>query len=358
MRILILKFRNIGDVLLATPLIHNLKAQYPDAEIDFSLNKGTESILTLNPKINNLIIYDREYIKSLPIFKKIWNELRFIKAHKMKEYDLVINLTNGDRGNLISWIVGANVRVGYSNKRWFFRNFFTHKLPRQDLRHTVEVNLDPLRVLDIPIKRKSVEIFWSKRDEKIIKNELKNIKEFIHIHAVSRWIFKCISDISMAQIIDYCEIQLGIKTVISSSDNNYELKKVDSILSHVDSSPINLAGKLSLKQVAALNKRAKLFIGVDTAIMHISASNNTPTLAFFGPSGADHWGPWDNNLLKSSYTKRNGVQSMGMHRVFSESRSCQPCGNDGCNGTKISDCLMQMDINKIKKIILEMQNVK
>ena len=64
-------------------------------------------------------------------------------------------------------------------------------------------------------------------------------------------------------------------------------------------------------------------------------------MAFFGPSGADQWGPWDNLLMKSGYTKRNGFQLMGMHRVFSESRACQPCGKDGCNGSKISDCLME-----------------
>ena len=47
---------------------------------------------------------------------------------------------------------------------------------------------------------------------------------------------------------------------------------------------------------------------------------------------------------------------MGMHRVFSENRACQPCGKDGCNGSKISDCLMNMDFIKIKKDIQEMIN--
>ena len=97
-------------------------------------------------------------------------------------------------------------------------------------------------------------------------------------------------------------------------------------------------------------------IGVDTAIMHISASNNIPVLAFFGPSGADHWGPWDYDLMESGYTKRNGFQTMGRHRVFAESRGCQPCGQDGCDGSKISDCLMAMDIDLIKRNIREMHS--
>ena len=71
MKILLLKFRNIGDVLLTTPLINNLKNYYPDAKIDCSVNKGTEGMLTLNPHLNKIITYDRVLIKSLPIVKKI-----------------------------------------------------------------------------------------------------------------------------------------------------------------------------------------------------------------------------------------------------------------------------------------------
>ena len=158
----------------------------------------------------------------------------------------------------------------------------------------------------------------------------------------------------MAKIIDFCQTSLGLRVVLTADSNTYEINKIDSILSHCQSKPLNLSGKLSLKQTAALNKRAMLFIGVDTAIMHISAANSTPVFAFFGPSGADHWGPWDNDLELSTYKKRNGIQSMGRHRVFSESRACQPCGNDGCNGTKISDCLMSMNFEGIKQNILEM----
>ena len=71
--------------------------------------------------------------------------------------------------------------------------------------------------------------------------------------------------------------------------------------------------------------------------------------------------PWRHNgLMESGYTKVSGIQTMGKHKVFSEERSCQPCGRDGCNGTKVSDCLMTLDIEKIKKdimgILLEQSN--
>ena len=85
MKILLLKFRNIGDVLLITPLISNLKNYYPKAQIDIALNKGTESMLTLNPNINKIIIYDREFIKSLSFFKRLFEEIKFSFSFRKKK---------------------------------------------------------------------------------------------------------------------------------------------------------------------------------------------------------------------------------------------------------------------------------
>jgi heptosyltransferase-3 len=58
--------------------------------------------------------------------------------------------------------------------------------------------------------------------------------------------------------------------------------------------------------------------------------------------------------MESGYTKISGPQVMGVHRVISESRACQPCGKDGCNGSKVSDCLMNLDFENIKCNIKDM----
>ena len=354
MKILLLKYRNIGDVLLITPLISNLKLFYPDAQIDVALNSGTQDMVSLNPNISKVLVFERAQTKSQNVISKIWSECKFFYSFRKKKYELVINLTEGDRAGFISLLTNAQIRLGYLSSNWFLRNAYTQFLPKQNFRHTIETNLDPLKVLKIPIKSKKVDIFWKDSDDQIINKELSNIDEFIHIHPVSRWLFKCIEDQTMAKIIDFCEHELRIRVVLTADSNIHEIGKIESILNYCSSNPLNLSGKLTIKQTAALNKRAKLFVGVDTAIMHISASNDIPVFAFFGPSGADHWGPWDNSFMFSSYSKRNGLQSMGMHRVFSESRLCQPCGKDGCDGTKISDCLMSMDLDLIKNEIVQM----
>jgi len=350
MKILVIKFRNIGDVLLTTPLIKNLKLHYPDAKIDVALNKGTEEMVTKNPNINEIFVYDRSYYKSLPKVKKIIEEFKFLRS--FKDYDMVINTTEGDRGAFIAKFSKAKTKIGYPvKKNWLLKSVFDISLPKPTLiRHIIDNNLDALRVQNLEVLEKKVEIFWDKEDEK--KVDSLNLGEFVHIHPVSRWLFKCIKDEIMAEIIDFIESK-GKKVVITASPDKEEIKKVESILSFTKSNPINLSGKLSLKEVAYLSSKAKLFIGVDTAVMHMAAAVNTPVVAFFGPSGAFNWGPWDNDLMESGYKEKNGIQKMGKHIVIQHNWDCIPCGKDGCNGSKISDCLMQFDMNEVKKIIEE-----
>ena len=361
MKILILKFKTIGDVLLITPLVQNLKFKYPTSLIDISVNLGTEDVLTPNPNIHNVLVYKRYKNQSLSIFKKIYKEYKFLKNIHNKKYDIVIDLDQGDRGAIISRFSGAKIQIGSNTiKSRIIRSTYTHFLPNREKRHIVELNLEPLRLLSIPIVNKNVSIYWSKKDEKVVSNFLSSIHTLsdtdmlIHIHPFSRGEHKEIKLELVAKIIDFCEMELNTKVVITAAPEKSEMDKVHNIIKLCKSSPINLSGQLTLKQTAALNKKAKLFIGVDTAIMHISAANDTPVLAFFGPTSPDTWGPWDNEIEKSTYNRSGGLQINGKHRVFSDVANCLPCNNHGCNDTLVSDCLLSLDFSKIKINITSM----
>jgi len=121
MKILIIKFRNIGDVLLVTPLIRNLKHHYPGARIDMAVNKETESMVSSHPDVNKVIIYDREKIKLLPLYKRLWQEIAFFNAFRKVNYDIAINLTGGDRGAFIVLLSRAAIRIGGVNKNWVLK---------------------------------------------------------------------------------------------------------------------------------------------------------------------------------------------------------------------------------------------
>ena len=355
MKILILKVQTIGDTLLITPLIRNLKEHYSDSIIDVMVNEGTEHMLTLNANINQVIEYKRESYRSLSKLQRLSKNIQLLKKIRRAQYDLVIDLDEGDRGAFITLVSGAKTKVGSSTiSSQFLRSAYTHLLPKRGNRHTVEINLDSLKLLNIPIIDKQVEIFWSQGDDEFVAKKLTGIKQFIHIHPFSKGWFKDVNIQTTAQIIDYCEQELDIKAVITAAPIQRELDKLDNILKLCQSKPINLGGRLTLKQTAAVNNRSKLFIGVDTAIMHISAANNVPTLAFFGPTAPDTWGPWENDLEQANYHRNGGLQVNGKHRVLSDVRTCLPCNNDGCDNNQVSDCLMGLNIDVIKKNINEM----
>ena len=106
---------------------------------------------------------------------------------------------------------------------------------------------------------------------------------------------------------------------------------LDAIQARLKTPAFSLSGQLSLKELAALTQAAKLFIGVDSAPMHIAAAVGTPTVALFGPSGDKQWGPW-------------GVP---FRVIASTQHPCRPCGADGCGGGKVSDCLTSLTVDEV-----------
>ena len=335
MKILVIKFRNIGDVLLTTPLIENLHHYYPDATIDFALNKGTEAMIEGNPYINKIHIYDRQSANS-GFFKKLMTELKFIRAIKKEKYDMAVQTTTGDRGVIISKYAKIKKIVGFLGKHKAINKLLSVKAKYyENFSHTVDLNLNALRALGFEPVSKKVSVF---SDESV--EHLNLPKRFVHVHLTSRWMFKCANDESMAELIDYCENELGVKVVLTSDNKENELNKLANVLKICKSEPINLGGKLSLKQTIALSKHSSLFIGVDTAIMHIAAANDVPVIAFFGPSNAFEWGPWDNSLMQNGYTAQNGIQSMGKHIVYQKDWNFVPCDKEGIKEHGIEKTLM------------------
>lgn len=336
MKILIIKLRNIGDVLLITPLFENLKAHFKECTIDVLVNKNTKDILNTKD-INKIMVIDRSKNK----FDKLISELKLLRDIRNSRYDIVLGLTSGDRSAFFSFISGAKVRVGFTPKNLWSKWFYTHKLEFK-YQHTIESNLDVLRIINIPIISKRV-ISNTADDfhDKQIREKLP--QRFIHCHFFSNWFFKCLDDKFCVEILDFIENTYNIECILTTSNNKTEKIKLNNMLS-IRKKPIIYFDNLSLPEVSLLNSKSIAYVGVDTAIMHLSGANNIPCFAFFGPSSSKMWGVWDNELYNSGYTKDSGIQHMGKHTIFQESLPCVPCHKAGCNDSKISKCLI--DINK------------
>jgi heptosyltransferase-3 len=337
-KILVIKQRNIGDVLLTVPTINALREGFHDAHIAMLVNSGTEEMLTLHPSLDEVIVFDQKW-KEKPFIRRAAKEISFLRTIRQKGFDMVINLTEGDRGALTALLSGAKYRIGFDPKGkgfWGKRYLFTHLQKTPDPRlHVVDYNLEILKVLGLKAKERDVSIYFSKQDEEKIEkifrqNGIEKEDVLVLVHPTSRWLFKCWEDRKTAAIIDFFQIKRKARVFLTAAPIRKELEKIERILHYTKSEPVNLSGKLTLKELAALAKRCDLFFGIDSAPMHIAAAVKTPVIALFGPSGEFNWGPWGEG-----------------HTVITKEMDCRPCGRDGCNGTKKSLCLENIEVDDV-----------
>ncbi len=368
--ILVIKLRNIGDVLLIVPAIRALKETFPNARLSVLVNPGTDPMLRSNPLVDEVIVLKRDE-KKQGLTGKVRGGLGFMKTLRAKGFDMTVDLTGGDRAAFTGFATGARYRLGPNPAKKGFKGkkyLYTHKAPRPPaMTHTVLRNLSVVRPFGIDTANLTVDFFTTKEDEDAIngilcKEGLEG-KPFVHVHPVSRWLFKCPQAEFMASLLDSIVAE-GLPVVITSGPDPREKALVKEISDLMTEEAINLSGTLSLKGLGALSAKAAFFFGVDSAPMHIASAVGTPVLALFGPSGAFDWGPWDNKAAGgltfkltepplTPYPRRNGVQRFGANTVIQDTRECVPCGKDGCNGSKKSDCLHELDEGLVKGILRE-----
>ena len=109
-RILVIKLRHIGDVMLTIPVFRALRENFPDSHISALVNSGTEEVLSGNHLIDEIIIFDRN-IKKMNTAMRCIKELSFLKQIRMKGFDMTVDLTSGDRAAMVSFASGARYRL-------------------------------------------------------------------------------------------------------------------------------------------------------------------------------------------------------------------------------------------------------
>jgi heptosyltransferase-3 len=377
-KILVIKLRHIGDVLLSVPVFRALRENFPEAHITALVNSGTEEALESSPFITEIIAFDRS-IKKMSFPQKYIKEISFLRMIRRKGFDMAVDLTGGDRAAIISFVSGAAYRLGHDIREGFLgkRHFYTLLAEKNDNQHTLLQNLDIVKQFGIKTYNLSVDISIPEDARMFAKDIFENRRTdkntaVVHVHPTSRWFFKCWKDEYMAEVINWLTDR-GITVIVTSSPDKRETEKAKKILSIVSSRftvhgsrLLDLCGKTNIKQLAAISEVSDLFFGVDSAPMHIAAAMGTPVVALFGPSGAFHWGPWDNESsklrvksseFKTPYPEKNGIQTFGIHTVIQQDWECIPCGKDGCDGSKTSRCLEEIKTEGVINILKGKLNI-
>lgn len=334
-KILIVKLRHLGDTLLSTPIFYNLKKYLKDAKVDAFVYQDCLEVLKNNPYINEIFTYDKN-IKNLSFFKKLKNEIKIINFIRKRKYDLVINLTEGDRGAIIAYFSKAKYKVGFDpEKKGFFKKekIYTHIVKNtKTKRHTVEKNLDALRRIGIFPKKEDKKIIFkiSSQAEKNIKLLLleKNIplNNYVLIHPTTRWRFKCWDKFD--ELIEYYH-KKNQKIVLVSGKDSYEIEMTNNIIKNF--LVLNLAGKVTIDELAALILYSKTFYCLDSFSFHLANSLKSNVVAFFGPTCEVTWGIWENDRAT----------------IIKSNICCRPCSLDGCGGSKVSECMKEIEFKDL-----------
>jgi heptosyltransferase-3 len=334
-RALITKLRHYGDVLLASPVFAALKRAAPHVEIDALVYSDTAPMLANHPAIARIFTIDREW-KRQDAARHFASEWTLLRALHVRHYELFVHLTEHPRGLTFARLLRPRYAVTRERNgdSLLWRRRFSHfyKTPAKTPRHTVETNLDALRRIGIyptPDDKRLVLVpgadAEAKIDSLLVQHRLES-RQFVQAHPGSRWLFKCAPVDRMAALLDHI-VASGLRVTLTGAPDRREQAIIAQIIASCAPATrlglVDLGGALTLPELAALTARARAFVGVDSAPMHIAAAMRTPTLAFFGPSDEITWGPWQ-----------------VPHRIVaSAAHPCRPCNLDGCGGGKVSECL-------------------
>jgi heptosyltransferase-3 len=341
-RALVVKLRHHGDVLLASPVLQVLKNRAPHVEIDALVYADTREMLEGHPALSELHLIDRGWKRS-GLASQVRHEGALFSRLNARRYQLLVHLTDHWRGAWLSQGLRPRWSVAPARESRAWRWSFSHRyaLPRGTPRHTVELNLDALRRLGIYPDEAEKRLVMvpgvdaMKAVDALLGKHGLATGGFIQVHPTSRWLFKAWTEEANAELLRRLSKD-GHRVVVTGAPDAREKSIIGRILGDAPG-VVDLSGQLSLREMAALTSRARLFFGVDSAPMHIAAAMGTPVVALFGPSDERAWGPWK-----------------VPHRVVTSAFACRPCNNDGCGGGKVSECLTQLPVDRVHSAIDEL----
>ena len=362
-KVLFIATRQIGDVLVTTPLISKARELWPDAEFHFLGYRGKLDMLNGNPDIAQIIeTSDR------PGF----TEYLFLFNRLFQRYDLAIVTQPSDRAYLYG-LVAAMRRVGVlgghpqgrdgkenskTDKQNAWKKFISM--------HNVTVDYFAQHV--IAEKLRLLEVFFKHPTKLFIKpisvtppegepltpaiaRQLNQPYVVLHpgpLTAYKRWPLAY-----WQQLIEWL-VKQGLQVVLSASPAKQDLQLNHDILSLLNeqtrNSVIDTAGKLSIPQAGTLLRGAALYIGVDTSITHLAAACNTPTITLFGATPPTNFGPWPNGFIgEQPYQLRARSQTVGNVTILQGPGECVPCRKAGCDdrADSRSECLDLLEPSQV-----------
>lgn len=301
-RVLIIQTAFIGDVILITPLIESIYEKHPDWQIDVLVRKGNETLLLNNPKITNVLIFDKRSGK----YKNLIKLIRVIRGNK---YDEVVNIQRYFTTGLLTLFSGAKRKAGFNkNPLSFCYNIsIKHLMGQGEVMHEVERNLLTVNHLT-DIKIIQPKLYPSLNDFEFVKRD----KTYVTMAPSSVWFTKALPTHKWIELINLISNDIDIVLLGGKAD----VKLCQDLLQLSGKTNVfNEAGTYSFLQSAALMKGAKMNYVNDSGPLHLASSVNAPVRAFFCST-----------VKEFGYTPLSTDSKV---IEIQEKLACRPCGLHG-----------------------------
>ena len=338
MNILIVKLSAIGDVIHALPVSYALRKKYPTAHITWVVEPTAYEIVKHNPCVDEVILFQKKAFKTFKGFKQ--NFKPFYKLLHRRKYDISIDLQGLFKSMAVVLTANAKKKIGYVDMREG-SNLISKAIKGPHFNgHIVDRYLDTVKYLGcdtdniiFPLKNTAEEINYV--NNLLMDNKIDDNKSFIVFAVGTNWVNKCWSTKNFAILSDLLS-EHSIKTVLIGFGKNDEQKALEITRQNTSNNIVNLVGKTSLMQTAALIKKAKAVVGGDTGNLHLAAALNIPAIMLMGPTDPNRNGPYKQ-----------------IHNVILAGHDCDGCWKRTCR--KNIDCLSTITPNLVLKKILKIE---
>ncbi|MBI3590861.1 MAG: glycosyltransferase family 9 protein [Candidatus Melainabacteria bacterium] len=323
-KIIIFRYRFIGDTVLTIPFIKNVKEYFPDAQIDVLVSPNSGELIEGNPDVNKIIYFDNSKFHKYENIQEAGSHdpaslycnsfLGCVKVLKRENYELAFVLKRSFSSAFLAFLSRAKYRVGFNTE---FRSFLlTHKIKYDKSIHEIDNFLNCLKpLLDITPQRHMPKIYTTQKEEIKANGFLVRLDRFkpkVLIHASSAHPYKMWPKRYFAKLMDYLYDEFGAQFVFTGAKIDKEA--YEKILGWCENKNkfkiLDLLGLTSIRECYSIYKGLDLAVCVDSGNAHISAASGIPTYVLYGPTRPERWLP----LGKSVFPLR-----------LNQLLPCQPC---------------------------------
>lgn len=295
-KLLIIRLSSIGDILHALPAVQNLRTAYPDARIDWLVEKKMRFMLSVVPRIDHIHVLDTLSLRKVPADLAAWRDAyHTIRGIRSTRYDITLDFQGLLKTALLSLLSGAGRRLGFSERlvrerpaNWFY----TQTLARpQQQPHVTVLNQMLAELAGAVSRHEAVDLIVRPEDESLVQSRLlsEGLEDFIVINPGGGWSTKKWAPARYGRLAGRIQADLNIPVVVTTGPGEENLYR--EIALHCPApSPRHFA--VPFLQLIPLIRRARLLVGGDTGPFHLACALQVPVVGIFGPTAPVRNGPW------------------------------------------------------------------